>query len=431
MQYQQKFLDIIKNPYNLDEQTLSVLRKLEKDYPYCQSLQILLAKNLQDRDKLAFEKQVNKASAYTVDRRKFQRYISGRDKPVTEETSPDTITKDVVVPPQPQDSDNQPANDTFTEVPLREEPKDERETQEVLADKPLGSGLPQTGHDVMPEEESTQASEPQENEKTETSEKEQLTAENDKNTPEEPKPLQEVKLDTSAAKKDDKPTTPGLIEIVKRRLREIRERNNKTISGEPSEADNNFHPPPETEKQPEDFSTDEAGKKMAGENAGKDPVAENPPLADPPKEKDAPEEKADPGKLSTEQEDASSKPDEEQEPVSRPAQAAGIRQTAPAGFTDYEKQAQKPDINFLIDKFLKEEPRIKVSKELPQQQEDLSATSTNEDPQLVTETLAKIYLGQGKKEKALDIYEKLCLKFPEKSSYFAKKILDIKNEINN
>ena len=96
----------------------------------------------------------------------------------------------------------------------------------------------------------------------------------------------------------------------------------------------------------------------------------------------------------------------------------------------YGKQAKRPDINYLIEKFLKEEPRIQMKKDLPEEQDDLSASSTAEDPQLATETLALVYLKQGKKEEALDVYEKLCLKFPEKSSYFAKKILDIKNEIN-
>ncbi len=52
---------------------------------------------------------------------------------------------------------------------------------------------------------------------------------------------------------------------------------------------------------------------------------------------------------------------------------------------------------------------------------------------LVTETLAKVYLDQGHYEKAKLAYHQLCLKYPQKSSLFASKIklidqLNIKNK---
>ncbi len=44
---------------------------------------------------------------------------------------------------------------------------------------------------------------------------------------------------------------------------------------------------------------------------------------------------------------------------------------------------------------------------------------------LVTESFAKILIKQGKTDKAIDIYEKLKLKNPEKSDYFAQKIKEL------
>jgi hypothetical protein len=46
---------------------------------------------------------------------------------------------------------------------------------------------------------------------------------------------------------------------------------------------------------------------------------------------------------------------------------------------------------------------------------------------LMTETLARVYLEQKKYSKAIQAYEILILKYPEKSSFFADRILDIKN----
>ena len=47
-----------------------------------------------------------------------------------------------------------------------------------------------------------------------------------------------------------------------------------------------------------------------------------------------------------------------------------------------------------------------------------------------TETLAQIYLEQGYRQEALDIYSKLSLRYPEKSAYFAALIEEINKKDN-
>lgn len=84
----------------------------------------------------------------------------------------------------------------------------------------------------------------------------------------------------------------------------------------------------------------------------------------------------------------------------------------------------------LIDKFIELNPRIEPDREkFFQPVEDLSKPFTEARGSFVTETLAKIYVNQGFYSKAIDIYEKLCLKYPEKSSYFATQIEKIKDII--
>ena len=91
-----------------------------------------------------------------------------------------------------------------------------------------------------------------------------------------------------------------------------------------------------------------------------------------------------------------------------------------------DKTAEKAD---LIDKFIKEEPRIDRNK--PLENKDILRNSLVEDEAVITQTLAQLYVSQKLYDKAINAYEKLSLKNPEKNSYFAAQIQEIKNLIND
>ena len=105
-------------------------------------------------------------------------------------------------------------------------------------------------------------------------------------------------------------------------------------------------------------------------------------------------------------------------------------------FADWLKHtkhhAEEPPSEAIIDKFIEGNPRMPRPKQneffKPQ---DAAKRSLASPIPFVTETLANIYEQQGHIEKAILAFENLSVKHPEKSSYFAARILTLKERIKD
>ena len=98
------------------------------------------------------------------------------------------------------------------------------------------------------------------------------------------------------------------------------------------------------------------------------------------------------------------------------------------GNRDKEKTMSKTEI---IDKFIAENPQITRPKQEFYDPMAVAQMSVVDRENIISETLATIYLNQGYIEKAISVYQKLSLKNPEKSVYFAELIEKAKNKFNN
>lgn len=114
---------------------------------------------------------------------------------------------------------------------------------------------------------------------------------------------------------------------------------------------------------------------------------------------------------------------------------SAVEITKDDSFFEIEETKEADNFNskkLLIDKFLESNPRIRPK------QEDNTLSDISDiiddgvsESEFLSETLADIYIKQQNYDKALKIYQKLSLKYPQKSIYFADRISKVKELINN
>lgn len=107
---------------------------------------------------------------------------------------------------------------------------------------------------------------------------------------------------------------------------------------------------------------------------------------------------------------------------------SGAQDTPPEELTQWmDKQHGRKSPEELIDRFIRTNPRIKpAGGGDPANSQDLSRSdSAPSSAEIMTETLARIYVHQKKYARAVEAYRILMLKNPKKSGFFADRIREI------
>ena len=387
----EEFISYLKSPASLDKKSLPEINELLEEFPFFQSGHLLFLKNLHNLDHIRFGSQLKKSSSIVSDRERLYDLLF-------------------------------PATEMGIELPV--ESKKEVEVPEVVPAETLNRPVvEEADEDSLPEE--SKKSDP-------------------------PGNLQEVASEISQIKKTE--PADDLREQVERRLAEIRGENIPELKAEKAEGndieqkefqDSTAIVPGEESRdieimtEPElEGKFSEAGELLLlGDEKEVDDIYANPEYQ--------PDEEPE-GDIYKEEslldldypmdnEEIKKKPDLKGEIHSFESWLNLLRTMPSEGGNENTSHGVKKAASSqreIIDKFIKENPRIQPNHDDKDEKEDMSAESIADKDGLFTETLANIYIKQGYYSKAIFFYQELSLKFPEKSIYFAGRITEIEKRIN-
>ena len=384
---QKTFEELINDSGLLNKDTLSELEELLKEYPFCQTFHLLYAKNLYQQKHIRYNQQLKIAAAVVGDRTRLKHYIENTGFIV------DIAKEQFVSPVESTPVSIKELIDEINEVPLVEEPENINHDEEEVIEEPVTElkeyaipTLPPTETIYQPQEDKPKSSKPEEWDKE--SESILLTS-----------------LDANISREEKK---KAIIALINKKFSERKVEKEEIINEKATEESVSVAPP--------------EIKKEEDPNVSREIIEEQ--------------------KVSSEEVSILSVD-------SAPAIDLSVNSSIETVDLDYlegfavindpelpeehipvEEKKEVTASDVLIENFLRDTPRMSRPKKEFFNPVNLAARSVVENEDFYTETYAAICLKQGNVSKALKIYEKLSLKFPEKSSYFAGLIEKIKKEKN-
>jgi tetratricopeptide (TPR) repeat protein len=100
----QTFIQLIKNPSGISPEQLLDLEKVVAGFPYCQSAYILIAKQAAETGSMLADQKLKKAAAYTLDRKNLKRILQDVTKTPLFETNnnfPEILVEEKILPETP------------------------------------------------------------------------------------------------------------------------------------------------------------------------------------------------------------------------------------------------------------------------------------------------------------------------------------------
>lgn len=448
----QKFVEYLRQPAALDGQSISDLESVLEEYPYFQNARTLIAKGSKQLKSKKASLYVNSAAIYATDRALLKRYINDQliflsplevhesHEAEHERELTDTIKSSRVANAKVKQVAAEEKAPPKKKVIMRPKPEEEapKETaapeEFVLEENPIPTDLDNIIEELYKDLEELKENRAKLNKiENDLAEQEDIdkavekatkkaTSPTKKEESAESKEPEEEKEEPKKAKSEDKPKSVEVTDVViqsKEDPQDIVEEKDSKSSEEEEEVEEKEKPKRASQSRSARRTT--KLKKESSEDAKETPKKSSKTKTSKESSKAKSSTKSKSGNKGTTKKETTAKKSSKSSKDDDSSDSKGEKGEKPG-------KPAKSDQESIIANFIKTNPSISPADgaKIKVSSDDLSTGSSELHPDIASEYLAEIYLEQGSHDRAIQIYEALIVRFPEKSVYFA----DIIKKIN-